>query len=381
MGSTIAFSPFSTLVIPSNAEAVNSRKQYLLTNQVFDNKYNPIPHADENIAKELYPSTLQDLVNQEIIVSDIKDISLALGTRYGRKDVNFYRGMQDMWNAKRGINIKRELQKKRDNFLDKMRNVRTKSSLRGYRDRQITHGVRETLQELHNNRGIEYQDWVRIFMRNVVGTISPNVLLGYNIQELLPPGIDGKQINPVFKAYFLDKLLKEAGEVFIEGYPARYDSMMSFGPFQMTNIAMPIISQMNPYVGIKNRVPRYVQEFDGLQHHVSAAVMFAYSNWEILGKILGKKGLLKKFVYAFEKLGERERQITIAGLTACMHHLPGTTLKRISWYVDKGDLRNMHYGIREASLTKQLRKYYDSAAEAYLLMKVFHNLNDSYSKR
>ena len=79
-------------------------------------------------------------------------------------------------------------------------------------------------------------------------------------------------------------------------------------------------------------------------------------------------------------LDDRESKIVVAGLTACMHHGPAKTKKRVGFYVDRRDGRDMHYRLRRDSLTPQLQKYYDSAVEAYLLAKVFHVLEEKYSK-
>jgi hypothetical protein len=63
-----------------------------------------------------------------------------------------------------------------------------------------------------------------------------------------------------------------------------------------------------------------------------------------------------------------------------MHHQPAITMKRTANYVDKRSMKNMHYDIY-TSLPKQLDKYYKSAAEAYLAMKVFDLLDDNYTAK
>jgi hypothetical protein len=360
---------------PGDATGTKRDRTYLLTEPVFNSRYEPLGTADD-IARSLYPLSLQELVDKGIVTSGIKDLALPLGTRYGRKDVNFYRGMRDMWNAKQGIRGSRALQERRDHFLNEMRQP-TKSSLREYRRNEIAKGI-EAIGEL--DRNTKYDEETERLVRNMAEMISPNVLIGYNIHEITPPGYNERQINPVFKAYFLDRLFKEAGKEFVEGYPARYDSYMSHGPFQMTNFAMPSAFGMNRYVSAGNRVPRYVQHLDGIQQHVNAASMFAFSNVVMLGNHLRRHNLLRKFNDGFERMGEREKQILAAGLTACMHHQPAMTKERVGWYVDRRRPGNdMFYALRN-SLTGQLQKYYDSAAEAYLIMKTFHELDENHGK-
>ncbi len=384
MCALVATTPAAAMASPVRNTAVYAaaRRYDFLTTPVYDSIYDPIGENAENIAMELYPNSLQDLVSKGIITSGIKDLSFPLGIRYQhnggeRKRVDFYRGMRDMWNAKPGIKGSRALKSQRDGFLKKIKHEK-KSSLREYRRNEIAHGI-EVAGEIRKNIDQTYKGEMARFARNAAEKLSSNVLLGYNIHEITPPSYNGRQINPVFKAYFVDRLFKEAGKEFIEGYPARYDPYMSFGPFQMTNFAMPVAAGLNRHVGKEDRIPYNVQDLEGLQDHVNAAVMFALSNFVSLGNHLSGRKLLKKFNDGFEKMDERSQQIVISGTTACMHHQPSITKKRIGFYVDKKPMDDMFYKIRP-SLTDQLQKYYDSAAEAYLLMKVFHDLEDKYSR-
>lgn len=158
----------------------------------------------------------------------------------------------------------------------------------------------------------------------------------------------------------------------------------------MTDEAMPDAANLNEHVDRSRRIPGSVKKMKGLQQHSNAAAMFAISNYEKLGNHLKShsrrgRNLLKKFNDEFEKMGEtekmgeRKRQIVVAGIKACMHHLPSDTMERVGWFVETGDIKNMYYKLR-GSLTDQLVKYYDSAVEAYLLMKVFHDLEGKYGK-
>lgn len=96
----------------------------------------------------------------------------------------------------------KELQKKRDEFLEKPSKGTTKSSLLEFRRNEITNATK-TASKVVKKLSSDYKGEMQRFIKNVGGMLTQNVLLGYAIHELLPPGYNGKQINPVFKSYFL----------------------------------------------------------------------------------------------------------------------------------------------------------------------------------
>ena len=221
-----------------------------------------------------------------------------------------------------------------------------------------------------------------------ISHFSPNVMLGYNLQELIPPThmVKGKiyNINPLFKAYFIDRLLQEAGIGIIQGYPARYDALLSYGPFQMTDLALKGIKERKRLFD-EFKVYQSMSDLKSIQDHANAAAFFAYYNWEVLSGSLQANDLLKPFNNYFvneeqDRLnGVKERQIKIliAGLTACLHHQPAKSRRMMRELLASGSLENIHYRILEMDAAgKQLRKYYRSAAEAYLIMKVYHKLEE-----
>ena len=363
----------------------------LLTAPVFDSEYNHVTTKgvgnDEIIAKELFKNDLQELVNQKIIENEMRDFVLPLGI-YNKSNlkIDYIQGMKDMWNNKKGIDWKGEqgdiLRKKRDYFIAKMKKNREKTTLREYRSNEITKGC-ELIKEIFNKRKFHYSDAECKAMQEIVNNLTPNVLLAYNIQELLPPAYNKKQINPIFKTYFLNQLLKGGGKTLIEGYPARYDYLLSYGPFQMTKKAMPEAIKYNEYLSSKNKIPKTTGELKNIQDHVNSASAFAYSNWERFIRKLEKNKLLNKFNKKFQGVDKTKKQTFIAGITACMHHSPSATMKKTSHYLGKGDYNKINYGVRKISFSEdlQLQKYYDSSAESYLLLKVFHILDGKYSKK
>jgi len=369
----------------------------IFTSKVYDNKFNSIKGADDIIAEKLYPYTLDDLVRVKAIsASNVyqKDLWLPLGLKSGK--IDFYKGMSDMWDDKlqrfsSGLEKikgqKTKLIDEKKESLDKMHKKQTTSSLRDYRSGEIATGI-AMLKDLSKNYveknytgGSDKDIEMKRLVSNVEKNLSANVLLGYNIHEMLPPSLGKDKINAVAKAYFIDRLLSEGGKEFIERYPARYDIMMSYGPFQLTKYAMGEIENknMDSYVSQKYQTPATMAELETLQEHVNAAVKFAFTNWITLGESLAKNDALKKFNDGFEKMDVKGRQVLLAGITACMHHLPGDTRTSVVKYVDSQPMTDM-YTTLPSVLSPQLNKYYKSSAEAYLIMKVFDKLDDKYSK-
>ena len=355
----------------------------ILTNKIYTSKYMSIPNADTDIAKQIYGLTLQQAVDIGLITVKMSSLSLPLGiVESDTLKVDYIRGMRDMWNYKKGILRKKNLERLRLRFIRKVELGTTKSSLRKYRSEEITYSV-DLIKRLFYKKRKVYTPSKEKFMEIIINNLTQNVLLGYNIQELLPPAYKNIQINPVFKAYYLDRLLKEAGKEFIEGFPARYDTLASFGPFQMTNIAMAGVVLLNKYLNDVDKLPADVENFKNLQHHTDASAIFAYYNWELMSNTMEVYGVIDKFNREFPKLSKKKRQIFVAGITACMHHLPTATRRLTAEHIKRSTtLNNLHYMVRRKGFKKkfQLQKYYDSAAESYLLLKVFHILEDRYSK-
>jgi hypothetical protein len=367
----------------------------IFTYKVYDDQFNSIGNADERVAKELYSYNLEELVDMKAITtSNIYqiDLWLPLGLKSGK--IDFYTGMSDSWDdklhrfsSKLWPEQKSKLNQEKKESLNKMRWNTTKSSLRRYREEEIAKGI-DLLKELSinylkkNYLSESVQDVeMRRFISNVQTNLSANVLLGYNIHELLPPTLGKEKINAVAKTYFIDQLLSKGGKEFIARYPARYDILMSYGPFQLTKYALGEIEnqKINSYTSKEHQSPKTVAELETLQDHVNAAVEFAFANWITLGESLRKNSLLKRFNDGFEDMDARGQKILLAGITACMHHLPADTRRGVINYVTNKKMDNMYFDLR-GSLSPQLNKYYQSSGEAYLVMKVFDVLDDRYGK-
>jgi len=376
------------------------RGEALLTTSLYDEQYQSLPGEPERrVANGLQGMSLNDMVEQGVIRrNDMLGLALPLGVHDRPGEVDFMRGMIEMWDFKARRMMAREqvldpaVMHQAMMVLIRLRENPQKMSLRDYRDEIITPAV-EAVRKLHARADLEDADQQR-FMDLVMQNLSPNVMLGFNLQEMLPPrvGDANRWVNPYFKTYYFDRLLQEAGASFVAGFPARYDGLLSFGPFQMTEVAL---RELRNQAELGSELARVggMGELVSLADHAEVATLFAYVNWRRLASFLQRYGGLDHANAYLAKAsqsaeGRRDLRILIAGTTACMHHQPNAAHNVFQAYAKAHeDLSGMYHAMIEEAIEKelftqhperlpQLKKYYRSAAEAYLILKVYHLLEE-----
>jgi hypothetical protein len=393
MQNRIFISLFLIIFLNSFSFAQRNERDSLLSTPIYDEMLNAInSSAEEDISRRLSKMSLKDLVDREIISrKDMEGLALPLGVYKKTGNIDFAAGIYDMWMSKA-----RNAQKSSSGKIEASamitaieaielfrNNKTTKSDIRNYRNTVLVPAC-DTMRKLHAEMQRLYSSERLTFMNLIADNLSANILLGYNIQEMMPPThMTAKRqivdVNPIFKVYYFDRLLQEAGYEFICYFPARYDGLHSLGPFQFTDIALKDI-KVNSRLIDKFKIFGKTTDLKTIDDHALAAVLFAYSNWERLSYILKTEGLLKNFnafFTDFDTNSEKRRilRIFIAGLTACMHHNPPDSFEAIKKYLKQNqDLSKMHYSWISKTDSKQLYKYYRSAAEAYLILKVYDKL-------
>jgi hypothetical protein len=381
------------LVLSLKAQKID--KDFVLTEAIYEADYNSRPAEPERaIGKALSGLSLGDLVEEEVLSrEDMRGFALPLGVFKNDLPLNFERGMREMWEAKLRLALRREADLPAELVWTSLQawaamdQEPKKMNLSTYRT-DMLQKASDRLQAWHQEEDYreKYSEARGEFMDLITENLSPNVLLGYNIQELIPPTHmtkDGtiKNINPLFKAYFLDRLLQEAGADFLCYFPARFDLVHSFGPFQFTPIAIADIKS-NQRLNTKMKLYQEMSDLKTLEDHAQLAAIFAYNNWERLSYYLKLDGTLEQFNsyfkdYKNDEEKKRKLRILIAGMTAAMHHHPPKAYKMMRNYLEKNtDLNKIHYDLVEQEGNKQLQKYYRSAAEAYLILKVYHKVVD-----
>lgn len=379
------------LFLTISAQAQLTLKDSLITAKVYDEYFKPANENTEKwLSETLKGKTLKYLVDENIISrDDMRDLALPLGVFKNSDSINFSKGMIDMWKMK-AARIKRKYKSGNSSiFVVALKGIEaslkptTLSTINSYRENDIAKETKK-LKKLHQKIKSKYSKERAVFMDIITENLSPNVILGFNIQELLPPthmlgNGEIMPINPIFKAYYFDRLLQEAGTDFILYYPARYDVINSYGPFQITPVAIADIKANDRLID-DFKIYKSMDDLETIDDHISAATIFAYNNWERLSILLKHDGTLEKFNnyfadYKNDKEKKRKLRIIISGLTACMHHNPPKSWKIARNYLKGTDsLKNMHYECIKNHGGKQLRKYYKSSVEAYLIMKVYHKL-------
>jgi len=358
---------------------------------IYDEMFKGInPSVETEIGAYLNNKSLAELLAEGIISrgENYRDLTLPLGIHRRTTNINFTQGMLDMWKAKadyvkkQNSKIEGAVLKTALESIEALTMKPTKTnSLIEYRN-EIMEPACAKMRKFHGDMQKLYTPERKLFMDMIAENLSPNVLLGYNIQELMPPTFvtkkGEKSINPIFKAYYLDCLLREAGYEFICFFPARHDALHSFGPFQFTDIALKDILENGRLID-SFKIFKNMDTLKQIEKQAMAAAFFAYNNWERLSFILQSNKTLTKFNeyfsdYAQNEDKKRQIRIFIAGVSACMHHKPSQTFELVKKHLSSSlSLENIHCAW-VTSDKKQLYKYHRSAAEAYLILKVYNKL-------
>ena len=144
----------------------------------------------------------------------MRDLALPLGVHNSElnSEIDFEKGMTDMWEAKekwikkKGWTVREGVIAKKEHFVDKVKAGTTKMSILDYRTEIILPATKLT-QELHEKNKENFSKKKTEFLDMIVENLSPNIMLAYNIQELIPRTYwhdkKVKVINPLFKNILL----------------------------------------------------------------------------------------------------------------------------------------------------------------------------------
>lgn len=386
------------------------------TLDVYDSNYNTIMYrsgaktsvsGDNIVATQIFPHTLEQLVDKGIITHPMYEAGpLGIYHRNGRTHLDVKAGIRYMWDlkiARAERNNEKDfatLFSEMKHYFTKKLTHPTKTNLTEYRAKEISSATNHfktacqnyALEMKADEANTKYQREMTKFMRNISEVMTPNMLLAYNIQELAPAGC-----NPVYRARYLDCLLRQGKEV-VEGFPAIYDTCISYGPFQLTaEYAQGRINSATEYIPKGQRPPKKISQYSSLQDHATGAAMFAFSNWLNIGNNLARHGMLESFNAHFSDYknesvsgdeGLVRRQLLVSGITAAMHYQPGTTMNAISRYLrshrtKQGPLQtdavgDMAVGMKRCFGNRGTERYYTGASEAFHLLRVYDVLADRY---
>lgn len=169
----------------------------------------------------------------------------------------------------------------------------------------------------------------RLF-KYIESLIHEQTLIAYSVTELMPTsGADSASIG--IEMY--DFLLRSAGEDYIDRIPALGDTLVSFGPYQMTKHAIGEdfgpprgASLMQRYLLKERHIPQSVSELRGSEHH-KAAYLFALYNIASAVRMLSEKDA-KQLLLQREWLSEAD----LSAFIAAAHHLPKPAIRAFAGY-------------------------------------------------
>ena len=101
---------------------------------------------------------------------------------------------------------------------------------------QIINKVKESLKDEFSN-----DEYINFFFNN----LDPELLISLSLREILPNPKSDEEYLYNFNLILFNIFLNVAGTQFIEGIPALYDNLVSFGPFQFTSL--PVKDIVNSY--------------------------------------------------------------------------------------------------------------------------------------
>lgn len=188
----------------------------------------------------------------------------------------------------------------------------------------------------------------RQILESVSKSINSDDLTSYMFTEIFPSS------NGELNIEVMDFLLRNAGAKYIESLPAIYDNRTSFGPYQITPLALSHTKQGVEGASIINKaldskkIPDSVSKLRGTDHH-QAAYLFAINNFANFIKQLDKKDL-EKFKQNWTK-----HQDGITQFIATAHHLPSYATKDATKWV-KDNMKKSYWSYSGETLKKYALK-------------------------
>lgn len=206
------------------------------------------------------------------------------------------------------------------------------------------------------------------FLENYLSHLNSNMLASYGITELFPA-----ETNPTLNVVFLDKMLQNAGEEFLNKIPALFDPYLSFGFFQLTSkiITPEGAPSLNTYLPNNLKIPASMKYYNTSEEHIRGAILVNIYNAEILANTLFKANEITNFNNNFEKLSSEAQEAFISGYASAAHHAPTQAANAVLKYQ-----KNVNSGKKEfkkitsdLELSGNVKGYYAQSMKNYLVLK------------
>ncbi len=168
-------------------------------------------------------------------------------------------------------------------------------------------------------------EWFAKYIATIAGCVTPTMMLSYLATELMPV--------PERSAAVLEFLTQNAGVEYLERIPALGDSLLSYGPFQLTKFviddanpeARGSVTQLLHVIQSNDFLPSKLSEFTSFEQHARGGYLFAVHNLIALAQETAKKndydGLLALGAAANMGTAGGQSTVFLEQLSAA-HHRP-----------------------------------------------------------
>ncbi|MEM6335918.1 MAG: hypothetical protein AAF752_05080, partial [Bacteroidota bacterium] len=182
------------LWMPARGDRVSQDAYALWTTDAFTSTFGALEEPQRQAAEILFSHSFQEAVADGLFPEE-PDLLIPLGLKDG--EVDFGRGMRAMWDDKLRRNARRlsrsqraQIVRLQTKYVEAVEASDLRITLRSFRELQVARGI-EVLGAVHTAKRKDYRGRALRFMDDVVEALTPNVLLAYSVQELLPPRFRG----------------------------------------------------------------------------------------------------------------------------------------------------------------------------------------------
>ncbi len=328
--------------------------------------------AIEEVADRLFPApNLKEMVVRGFFNGSYLGTAIDVGTN--DTSISFEQGLKNLWARKLRIIRGGDYAAAKAKADEAARNYKYADSERlgivEYRARYFSENLEEIMGVFAPRAGSK-------LAVGMASLCDQNTFVSYTINELMPEGY-----NAFARAFLYEKFLSNAGTLYMSYFPAIYDSVFSYGPFQFTG---PAVADVNAQGWMRGKLPANLSGIWGMDAHAKAAIAFALLNLQRCAARIRGNGAAERMMAIVERLPESEEGMLksrafMAGLVGAMHNNPSKAVGGILDFLVGGDLANPHASCPDFISDEQVKQYFRMSAEIYLALKDYSELKAKYS--
>lgn len=206
--------------------------------------------------------------------------------------------------------------------------------------------------------------------------ITPDIMLAYLATELMPV--------PDRSAAMLEFITEHAGVEYLESIPSLGDSLLSFGPFQLTSFVVGdqreggeagSVTQLLTVMRKSDFLPKNLSEFTSIEQHIRAGYLFAFHNLITLVQDALKREAFKEFSVITDSANagtQNGASTTFLEYLAAAHHKPAEARKAMRSWLESDDSSrstslSAHFGTTESGAG--VRTYAEKANACFVAVQ------------